>query len=178
MNKNLLAACKALLDMTGGPEGLNLGGPIDPKTVRDMAVAAIAEAESAPLTLYTAQQGEYSDCHVVGVFSTFAAARDAAESDWHVQEWIVDNRYDLPNNYRRFVVEMDRNGNTLKSEVVDYSGNSSAPEPILTWVRDSYPHKQAPTGVWRFYPVARDLTHAIKIVNEQRAQLIAEGVWL
>lgn len=40
----LLAACKALLTMSGGPEGLDMGGPIDPREVRMQAVKAIESA--------------------------------------------------------------------------------------------------------------------------------------
>lgn len=43
---SLLDACKALLAMTGGPEGLDLPpANLDPRRVRAAAVAAIAAAE-------------------------------------------------------------------------------------------------------------------------------------
>jgi len=46
INQKLLQACKALLEMSGGPEGTNIpGGNVDPRTVRQQAVAAITEAE-------------------------------------------------------------------------------------------------------------------------------------
>lgn len=168
MNKNLLAACKALLTMTGGPEGLDMGGPVDPKTVRQMAVKAIAEAEATPEVVFVAHEGDYSDRGVVGVYATRAEA-EARSCDKDVEEWIVGNDYSVPGGYQCFIVVMDRDGNTLRSQVCPYfRGRPSDPSSRSSWGENG----------WQFEQVARDLTHAIKCVNEKRAQLIAEGTWL
>lgn len=125
--------------------------------------------------VFVAHQGEYSDRHVVGVFSTREkAAQYSGAEPFNIEEWIVDNEYEVPGNLQAFYIDMDRDGNTVRSFVGSYYGNLSEPHAYTKWDGTTY----APTGIWQFQLLARSMEHAVKIANEKRAQLIAGGLWL
>ena len=137
-------------------------------------------------TIFVIEQGEYSEYRVVGVFSSRENAelvanrinrcesyRDSAE----VCEWPLDPGVDDINaGYTQWHVLMLRDGTT---ELCENSGSTwyGIGNEIVIWRRftaPAYIGTNTPdilTGtIW-----AKDANHAIKIMNERRAQMIAEG---
>jgi hypothetical protein len=133
-------------------------------------------------TVWAIEQGEYSDYRVVGVFSTEANARLVAEaigSDATVSEWSIDPVVDDLNAGRSpYLVNMLKDGSVERCEKWTISGYELA-GTMRIWKRSeapAYVGKNIPDclhgTVW-----ASDTMHAIKIVNEKRAQMIASGEW-
>ena len=133
-------------------------------------------------TIWVLHGGDYSDYSVSGVFSSRKNANIAKKAlkdkEHRVDEWPLDPGIDdLKKGYMRFRVVMLRDGET---EVAGPSLYTFDLEPrVWLWERtkaDSYKGKGIPDAlsadVW-----AKDLEHAIKIANEHRTRMIAEGVW-
>ena len=135
-------------------------------------------------TVWVVEQGSYSNYRVVGVFSTQANAElvkekiNAQESyePAEVAEWPFDPGIEgLRNGYTPWTVLMRRDGTVESIEQGPYRNTT-----IRLWERTQSPYYQrrnAPdvlhgTAVW-----AKDEAHAIKIMNEYRAQFIALGKW-
>lgn len=138
-------------------------------------------------TVWVVEKGSYSDYSVVGVFSTrvnaesTADALNADESWLHdkatVAEWPLDPSVDeRRKGYHRFIVHMLADGSTERCEqaaisAYDIGGScevwrrSTAPAYAGRGIKDCLM-----ATVW-----ARDAKHAVKIVNEKRAQFVANG---
>ena len=135
--------------------------------------------------IWVIEQGEYSDYHVVGVFSKKEyAERIAMEinkgESWSpatVNEWVLDPGIkDLNAGRKLYRILMDASGETEKVEEVAISGYCLQGR-LNIWERTSAPAyagreiNDAVNGeIWATSP-----QHAIKSANEFRAQAIAEG---
>jgi len=143
--------------------------------------------------IYVVTEGEYSDYHIVGVYDDKALAEQAADIDeGDVKTYTVNEHADLiSQGLKPYKVYMDRDGNVDRDgntggqpRRVDVSGGTTV---FHVWMaRDLIGYSRARGGpiyrdvglrlratVW-----ARDEQHAVKIVNEKRAQLIAAGLFV
>ena len=134
-------------------------------------------------SVWVIESGDYSEYHVVGVFSSKENAEtvmvaikdeDASISEWELHPGVEDLRA----GHRLFEVFMLRNGDAEKvyEENLQYSNLSPT---AFIWRRSQasvYKGSGIPdcmrASVW-----AQDATQAIKAANEKRAQLIAIGEW-
>jgi hypothetical protein len=118
------------------------------------------------------EQGEYSAYNVVGVFSTPEAAalmatacnRERPVYEAMVAEWPLDPHVeDLRRGLVEWQVRVRRDGHV---DLVE-------PSSLYGIERDTWLTSEALADcVW-----ARDATHAVKIMNERRAQIVANGQW-
>jgi hypothetical protein len=140
--------------------------------------------------VWVVEQGEYSDYRVVGVFSSQANAQQIADAinasrgssySATVDEWPLDPAVEeLSQGRHQYNVTMRKDGTVercVRSEEVsgyDIAGSISMWRRTQASAYRNYKDVQdAMTAtVW-----ATDDTHAIKIVNEHRAQYIASGEW-
>lgn len=122
--------------------------------------------------VYVLTKGDYSDYHIIGVYST----RDEAEkgvieydSEWgtpSIEEWDVDKHPAHPEGMLAYKVHMDRDGNSEvhREGCDDFKGDDWAPYGD---------NQRVSFRMW-----ARDEQHAVKIANERRMQQIASGQWM
>ena len=136
--------------------------------------------------VYIIEQGNYSDYKVVGIFSTMEKAQqivaiiNKGDEDGYVRDeaTIAERELDpfineLNEGLKLFGVVMDYDGTTERcvESGLDYItelriwGRTSAPAYRHSKINDA-----VMGDVW-----ARDVAHAVKIVNEFRAQMIASG---
>ena len=125
-------------------------------------------------TIYVVTQGEYSDYRIVAVYDTKDAAEYHMEhltgeyyDDVNVEEYELNPRGAfLKGGLRPFRITMTREGNTSHIEKcgVEYASNGHV---------NLDPHGS--NG--RFCVLARNEQHAVKIANERRTRLIADGIW-
>ena len=144
-------------------------------------------------TVYVVTEGDYSDYRICGVFSTRAMADDYVRGGYgdSVEEYEVDPEYvALPPGYHLFTVSMLRDG-TLPApypgawdngavHLAHYANASKVGEIELCPPR----RVQAVGGGWvwkdgcmRATVAARDTEHAVKIVGEWRATILAMDLW-
>ena len=121
--------------------------------------------------VWVIEDGEYSGYRVVGVYSSRENAKKALATfdSGSIARWPLNPNIDEINQgMSRWRVFMRGDGTVeavdiskSSHESIDYvakTGHSSRPFPFIS------------STVW-----ATDETHAVKIVNEKRAQAIAEG---
>lgn len=116
-------------------------------------------------------KGDYSDYHVIAVFTT----REGAEAflAWYpngtarIEDVPLDEQVQYPQGMLAYRVFFDVHGNSEAFQV----------DPDTVADDDSYPdfngREKMYTHCW-----ATDDRHAIKIANERRVQLIALGKWM
>jgi hypothetical protein len=140
--------------------------------------------------VYTIEVGSYSDYHVIGVYSTkqraqivYDALKEAGEYELNdIVERELDPAVDaIRKGLFIFHVLMLRDGTVegcTKGNISGYNIERSIKPPRI-WRRT-----QAPAYKGRDVPdvlecsvFARDTTHAIKIANEKRTMMIANGEW-
>lgn len=136
-------------------------------------------------SIWTIESGEYSDYHIVGIFSTRENAQlvcDKLNNEYDTfapTERPLDPAvYELNNGFNLYRVLMLRDGSVEKLSQEETSEYAVAGSKFL-WRRSKARAFQLKNmkdalnmTVW-----ATDEQHAIKIVNEYRAQLIAKGEW-
>jgi len=132
-------------------------------------------------TVYILTEGDYSDYHIIGVYSTRELAQEAADagfvrvsvySDYDIEEHNLDEN-SPPFGMKCWRVRMLRNGDTLGDvERGDIGGHGSMSDYIILTSRRKL------TDEAYFFMWARDEKHAVKIANERRAQLIANNNWV
>lgn len=137
---------------------------------------------AAPATVWVVEEGEYSDYRVVGVFTSEANADlIASRVGGTVAEWPLDPAVaELNQGLRVYAVQMQKDGTVDRCERQDLSAYGIETAGSVTMWRRSQAPAYAGKGiadvmnanVW-----AADKTHAIKIVNEHRAEFIASGKW-
>ena len=129
------------------------------------------------MKLYMVTDGNYSDYHVCGIYSTEEKADWATHvfNTGGIEEIELDALPDgAPPGKLYFVVEMTAEGNTLSVR------HASAEFFPMFDARPRYNYRPTNTA-WvpsvDFNVWARDEEHAVKIANERRAMLIASGRW-
>jgi len=131
--------------------------------------------------VYLVTDGEYSDYQILGIYSTREKAEHAKEL-WNakneIEEFKLDEMLECPPGMRAWTVKMLRDG--------DVKEISRATPEMSMFANDEKHQYISNPGLWggkyyRSYLVstvwAENETHAAKIVNEKRAQLIAIGAW-
>lgn len=139
-------------------------------------------------TVWTIESGEYSDYRVDGVYSSrehaeaVVAKLRATGPDWRGDDYrLVERELDpgveaLRKGYKRFYVWMLFDGTV---ESIREDDGWEVATSFEVWRRSTAPvnrGKNVPDCL-NATLFARDEQHAIKIVNEQRAQMIATGKW-
>lgn len=143
--------------------------------------------KSAKSTIWMVEMGSYSDYHVVGIFTSRAKAQLVADvlnqndsyDNATVAEYPLNPAVDeLRKGYSCWFVLMLRDG-TVEQCTLWNINSSSLAGSVWLWRRtqaSAYQGKGIPDAlkaeVW-----AKDAKHAIKIVNEHRTRMIAQGEW-
>jgi hypothetical protein len=138
------------------------------------------------MTLYAVSSGSYSDYRVVAIFSTQEKAEvykaTFPDSDLNeTEEYPLDPPLaeQWQEGYRVWRVVMLRDGTTEKCQTDNsYRMVSSCPDYFI-WRRTealAYAGRGIP-DVLTATVLAKSSEHAVKIVNEKRAQMIANGEW-
>ena len=125
---------------------------------------------------YVVTSGSYSDYGIDGVFSTKEKAQEFIDmvieaghsNEPGIEEWEIDGDY-LPHGFQRglksFCIRMKENGDAVEcNQNTVYGMNHGNPawdvnNDLFMWV------------------YAKDEKHAVKIVNEKRAMIIANNEW-
>lgn len=127
-------------------------------------------------TVYVVTDGEYSDYHICGIYSTKELAECSKElhrAD-NIEQYKLDDFNKCPEGMVPWSVRIGANGET------QWDGESGVERESLTYFNFDDLGAWAPYGdglAVCFHMFARDEAHAIKIANERRAQLIASGEW-
>jgi hypothetical protein len=136
-------------------------------------------------TIWVIESGSYSDYRVDGVYSSKKnaemakrALKSALSSDMTIREWELDPGIeDFRKGYDYWHILMLRDG-TVEGDV-KRNRYPSAGSTYGIWKRTEAPATKGKgipgallANVW-----ARNAKHAVKIVNEKRAQMIANGEW-
>lgn len=128
-------------------------------------------------TVYVVTDGDYSDYHIVGVFSTREKAEAAGEM-YNALNKVAEYEIDPPTpsppqpGYVPYQVDMARDGR------VTYTRRVGATEPVraAVWIPALVCWEPQEVGIivtaW-----AKHQQHAVKIANEIRTQLIALNRW-
>jgi hypothetical protein len=138
--------------------------------------------------VWVIEQGEYSDYRVVGVFSSYENAKliadaingyDGSSDDAEIREWDMDPAVsEIRKGLKRYFIHMERNGDVVRCDPQSVSTYSLV-NKFYVWRRSTAPayigqnkSDLLDATVW-----ARDGKHAVKIANEKRSQMIADGEW-
>jgi hypothetical protein len=124
-------------------------------------------------TVYLVTDGDYSDYHLLGVYSTrrlanVARVRYAASN---IEEYEFDAMPEAPPGLLPWDVLMDIHGD-CHAPYHGAQAKRTSCEEFTERTVSYYDEVHLKFSVW-----ATDARHAIKIANEQRAQLIALGQW-
>lgn len=129
------------------------------------------------MTVYILSQGSYSDYRVIGICSTLEKARIfhnslPPKSLNAIRLMKMDQLEPIPPGYKPFEVEME------------YDGSSDVTEPDMSQFFGvdgggflPFQVQKNAIGTYTFFLFATDTIHAVKIANEHRTQMIAEGEW-
>ena len=139
--------------------------------------------------VYIVSDGKYSDYEVLGVYSTRDNAQDAkklfgAEND--IADYALDDMPRRSPGKYLYEVIMNRVGDSTTNTTCPegYEGKLLVEFSDRKWefnrefppiVRDDGSFTKTPDVVFTIW--ASDDTHAIKIANEMRVQLLASGKW-
>lgn len=134
--------------------------------------------------IWVIEDGEYSDYHVVGVFSSRKNAElIQAQVGGTIEKWPLDPAVrELSQGYRVFLGEMLYDGTIermVEHTISQSSIYSTGKDRLYVWYRSQALFYQG-KGVQDCLHgtvLAKDRQHAIKIFNEKRTQLIALGQW-
>lgn len=137
--------------------------------------------------VWLVEVGEYSDYHVVGVFSSEANAEVIAKlADAQGRDHVRVTHYPLDPGLAeinaglsQYLIHMRRDGTVERVEAEENITRDLIGSSYGIWHRSTIPpHQKAgvedclTATVW-----ARNDKHAIKIVNDHRAQMIANDEW-
>ena len=124
--------------------------------------------------VYAVTDGSYSDYYVIGVYSTQKRAEYAHRlyhADNEIEVWVVDELPEHPRNHLMFNVQMARDG-----EVVDIDQDYPHRNIVGIESASNYGRVRVRENL-AFHVWAKDEKHAIKIVNEYRGRMLADGMW-
>jgi len=120
--------------------------------------------------IYVVTEGCYSDYHIVGVYTDLSMANEAARcyGEASVEEYEPNPNlgHEHPSGMDFWCVSMDEKGDTFDIRKQEHISLKANPYSY------SFPRRG-----WAFYMWAKDQTHAVKIANERRIQLLAHGIW-
>lgn len=125
------------------------------------------------MKIYSVSKGEYSDYKVMALYSNKEYAEGICNRIRRyykydrpfVEEFTLDENLEiLKKGYNIYFLRMDREGNASGIEITGDIDN------IGDWGFDIH-------NKLYMYVLAKDEKHAIKIVNDKRAELIANNEW-
>ena len=141
------------------------------------------------VSVWAIEDGQYSDYHVIGVYSSKANALVVAKAiglnEDNVNEWPVNLLLkEINRGLNVFQVVMLKDGTTESIRPMERANGFNCPHHFF-WDRpkaDYYKQLKEQKGIDTPAAVqanvwARNEKHAIKIVNEIRTQMIANGEW-
>jgi len=133
---------------------------------------------SKPLlqAVFLVTRGDYSDYRVCAVFTEKALAEKYIDSfkgnsyeQFRIENYTLNPyQYELKNDYKPFFLRMTKEGNCTEINVKDSSYGFE--DEDIDFGFDV--NKNMYISIF-----AKDETHAIKVANEKRVQLIAENRW-
>jgi hypothetical protein len=130
--------------------------------------------------IYVVTKGEYSDYGIIGVFEDKdVAAEFAAQMCGEVEDYKVKTNSDmvLPPNFRRYEIYMCEDGSTLRVSIRECDMGSDYADTKVV-INPSLSFYYVYTGGYVFFvDTNKGETGAIKIANERRVQMIANGKW-
>jgi hypothetical protein len=135
-------------------------------------------------TIWAIEEGEYSDYHVVGVFTSKENAEKVLEKlkgEYNypsLVEWPLDPAVaELNQGLSQYLVWMLKDGSVERVEQREFSSYDLAGE-VIVWKRSKAPYfKGEKPDVLTATVWAADDKHSIKIVNEKRIQMLALEQW-
>ena len=121
-------------------------------------------------SVFVVTEGEYSDYHICGVYSSMEKATAAQEyhNADNVQEWDLDDDACNPRGLHLWAVVM------LPDRSIDYCARK--PDNKDRYLTDGMKWREPDRSV-RFIHWATDRKHAVKIANEKMNILIATNEW-
>jgi len=132
--------------------------------------------------VWVIERGEYSDYHVVGVFTSEANAQVVLDKlgEGEIAKWVLDPAVEeLRAGLEQWNVWILANGDIERVNKAKNVYSHELAGNVHIWLRSQaefYNGKNAPDvldcTVW-----ARDEAHAIKIANEHRTRMLAVGDW-
>jgi hypothetical protein len=132
--------------------------------------------------VYVFEEGDYSDRKIKGVFSTIEKAEefrdrwgDPKEGGDCISEWLVDEGSEVPVGMKLFYVCMYKDG-SIYSVYENFNPLEYRVPLNIRW----FPSTRKDFDDSRMFVVvaAKNEQHAIKIINEIRAQIVAENLWM
>jgi hypothetical protein len=143
-------------------------------------VRASVAAYEEPRKVYLVTSGSYSDYGVDAVFDTREGAelfiatfrRESWMDAFEIEEWNL-NPFEpqMRAGLLPFFVDMRRDGETIAVRAADAHDTKFYAVPVV-WNNDRHRHNHC-----AFVMMATDETHAVKIANERRVQMIAMNEW-
>lgn len=140
-----------------------------------------------PTMIYAVEQGDYSDYHIVGVYSTRPIAEKViaminggtnVDDKASLAEWELDaNTERLGDDWHPFHVLMRRDGSTEKGHPVEKDSYAFTSTELRLYRNHSTYDNKEPRDLLIGYVWGHDFAHAVKIANDRRTQLIAEDKW-
>lgn len=130
--------------------------------------------------VWVVEEGSYSNYHVVGVFSCRKNAKLIASK---INGSTIASRTldpcvkELNEGLNSYFVWMKRDGEVERCERIDDVSGCDLEGKTYLWKRSKAPAYKGKNDVLNSTVWARDEQHAIKIVNEKRAQMIANRKW-
>lgn len=121
--------------------------------------------------IFGVSRGDYSDYSVEAIFSTREMAEEAAELiGGEVEEFPFDYIPDHPEGKRYYAVAMNIDGTVVLKYLkgIDFD---DLPKHQIEWFASSDPR------IVTFRLWAKDEKHAVKVVNEERAKMVATNTW-
>lgn len=124
--------------------------------------------------VYLVTTGDYSDYRVVSVCSNKEQAEALSKHppiNRDIEDFLIDQyRESVSAGRVLYFIEMLRSGDTIKCVIKDGSG-FDFPDVGGIWVNDIVKYQKGITGCF----FGKDEQHAIKVANEFRLRMIAEG---
>lgn len=155
------------------------------ETLNDLAYEKQKPQYGEPKKVYLLTCGEYSDYSIIGVFSSRKLAEKAQKTlgplYWdpiRIEEWTVNpiNEEQLNAGLKPYRVFMKQNGDADVVGVAVPSELDVIGKVRFTNTRNWWDENDNEL-LLDMYVMARDEKHAVKIVNEKRAQIIAMNRW-
>lgn len=126
------------------------------------------------MKIYITTSGDYSDYHIVGVFTDKEVADDIAGRiyDGRVETWEVNKRHPIPPNYNIWSISMLANLTCIKAEQLKDKHYQESAISRLAGKHIEGPY--IPDQYYILTVAARNETHAVKIAAERLSQHLYE----
>jgi len=134
-------------------------------------------------SIYLVTSGSYSDYGVEAAFSTKEKAQEYIDEHLKIASCYADPKeiaeysLDEPRAHISYVyVTMSKTGEVLNDPTVDTLYSAPWMDGFVVFSSGRWREDSMETIRWCV--ITNDITKAIKVVNEKRTQIIAEGLWM